>query len=252
VIRTLKSDKKKGEKGGGSGSSYNLPMKSGLNRAVWDLRTDALAPIKGLWSIGGGADSKMDGYIVGPGTYTVRMKAGDITNEQPLNVAWDPRVEMDAAAVSHQVGLVKRTYLMVDELQKSVMGLRTAKATAEAQAKAYKDDTALVDASKVAVKAIDDWEAGLINTKREFFQDMLNWPDKLHSDLQFLAFALNGGTPPVTAGLQERFDDLSTVFDEAMKARDAVVSDEIASFNKIFEEAGHSVLSVPDFTSETE
>lgn len=252
VLRTLKSDKKKGEEGGGSGSAYNVPMKAGLNRAVWDLSTDALEPIKGLWSIGGGADRKMDGYIVGPGTYTVRLKAGDISSEQTLTVAWDPRVDMDAVAIAEQVDLVKNTYAMVDELQKSVMGLRTAKATAEAQAKAYKDDTALVDASKAAVKAIDDWEEGLINTKREFFQDMLNWPDKLHSDLQFLASALNGGLPPVTAGLKERFSDLSAVFVDAMKARDAVVMGEVAAFNKVFAEAGHSVLTVPNFAGEEE
>jgi len=250
VLRTLKSDKKKGEKGGGSDSSYAVPMKQGLNRAVWDLKTDALEPIDGLWSVGGGKDKKVDGYIVGPGVYSVRLKAGEVISEQSLSVAWDPRVEMNPSDVAEQMDLVKRSYAMVDELQRSVMGLRAAKAEAETQAKAYSKNETLVTASKAVVGAITDWETGLINMDRKFFQDMLNWPDKLHSDLQFLASALSGGLPPVNAGMRDRFKDLSLVFESAMKARNQIVSGEIAAFNQAFEDSGHAVIAPLKFTAD--
>lgn len=248
VIRTLKSDKKTDGKGGGSGSAYSLPHKAGLNRAVWDLRTDALKPIKGLWTVAGGADSKIDGYTIGAGSYKARLTVGDNVSEVDLTVAWDPRIEVSEVAASEQADMVQRSYAMLNELQKSVMALRSAKQQASVAMEAHSDVEAVNAAGKAAVKAIEDWEAGLINTSREFFQDVLNWPDKLHSDLQFLAGGLDDAIPPITAGYKARFNDVSAVFRDAMAARDAVVNGEISAFNQAFSAAGLSVIAVPEIS----
>lgn len=251
VIRTLKSDKKKGEKGGGSGSSYNLPMKSGLNRAQWDLRTDALKPIKGLWSVAGGSDRKVDGYVIAPGTYTARLSVGDDSFEQSFSVAWDPRLDIAPTLISEQTTMVGQAFDMLAELQQSVISMRKAKKQAKTIAEANDDHEALKAAGDAAVEAIEAWEKGLINTEREFFQDVLNWPDKLHSDLQFLVGSLNGGIPPVNAGTKQRFEDVAAIYRDAMMARDAVVSGEIAAFNQAFADSGRAAVAVPSFT-ETE
>ncbi len=248
VIRTLESDKKKGEEGGGRGSSYNLPMKAGLNRAQWDLRTEALKPIKGLWSVAGGSDRKVDGYIVGPGTYTARLTVGDDSFDQSFEVSWDPRLDIPTSQIAEQTGLAAQAFDMLGELQQSVISMRNAKAQAKTIAEAHSDDEALKAAGDAAVKAIEAWEKGLINTEREFFQDVLNWPDKLHSDLQFLLGSVNGGIPPVNAGTQQRFNDVAAIFRDAMAARDAVVAGEIKAFNDAFAASGRSAVSVPSFT----
>lgn len=248
VIRTLKSDKKKGEDGGGSGSSYSLPMKTGLNRAQWDLQTEALKPIKDLWSVAGGRDRKVDGFVVAPGTYTVRLTVGDTTSEQSFDVAWDPRLDIAAAVITEQTTMASQAFDMLGELQQSVIAMRQAKVQAKTVSDAHSDHEALKAAGDAAVKAIEDWEKGLINTERQFFQDVLNWPDKLHSDLQFLYGNLNGGIPPVNAGTKERFNDVAAVFTAAMAARDAVVSGEIAAFNQAFADSGRSPVATPKFT----
>ncbi len=248
VIRTLKSDEKKGEDGGGSGSAYSLPMKTGLNRAQWDLQTEALKPIKGLWSVAGGSDRKVDGFVLAPGTYTARLTVGDTTSEQSFDVQWDPRLDIAATAIAEQTTMVSQAFDMLGELQQSVIAMRQAKLQAKTVSEANKDHEALKAAGDAAVKAIEDWEKGLINTEREFFQDVLNWPDKLHSDLQFLYGNLNGGIPPVNAGTKERFNDVAAVFRDAMAARDAVVSDQIAAFNQAFADSGRSAVATPNFT----
>ena len=248
VIRTLKSDEKKGEKGGGSGSAYNLPMKSGLNRAQWDLRVDALKPIKGLWSVAGGSDRKVDGYTVAPGAYTARLTVGDETFEQSFDVAWDPRLDTPANQITEQVELAGQAFNMLAELQQSVISMRKVKKQAKTISEANSDDEALKAAGDAAVKAIEAWEKGLINTEREFFQDVLNWPDKLHSDLQFLLGSLNGGIPPVNSGTRQRYEDVAAIFQDAMAARDAVVAGEIKAFNEAFAASGRSAVSVPSFT----
>lgn len=245
AIRTLKSDAKTKGKGGGSGSAYSLPSKVGLNRTVWDLRGEALKPIKGLWSIAGGADKKVDGVTVSAGNYRARLTVGEDTQEVALNVAWDPRINVSAEANAEQADLAKRSFAMLEELQSSVIALRSAKKQAKSVLDAHQGNEDLKAAGEAAVKAIEAWEAGLINTEREFFQDVLNWPDKLHSDLQFLVGGIEGAIPPVTAGYKTRFNDVAGVFEDAMRARDSVISGEIAAFNEAFAASGVSAVKVP-------
>jgi hypothetical protein len=54
---------------------------AGLNRVVWDLRNK-------------------DGVIVPPGQYQVRVKFGETTQTQSLNVLIDPRVAADGVTVA--------------------------------------------------------------------------------------------------------------------------------------------------------
>lgn len=157
---------------------------------------------------------------------------------------------MSAEAINEQTTMVSQAFDMLKELQSSVIAMRKAKGQAKSATDANADHEELKAAGDAAVKAIEDWEKGLINTERQFFQDVLNWPDKLHSDLQFIVGNLNGGIPPVNAGTKQRFEDVAVVFREAMTARDAVVSGEIAAFNTAFAESGRSPVAAPDFSGE--
>ena len=139
---------------------------------------------------------------------------------------------------------------MIDELQRSVVSLRKLKSIAKGQVDNLKDgeDDALRDAGKALIKAIKDWEAGQINMDREFFQDALNWPDKVHSDLQFLAFSIDWAVPPMTQGVTDRFDDVAAAWKAAMAVRDSVMAKEAAAFNKAFADSGRAILPQPEFT----
>ncbi|MBL37276.1 MAG: hypothetical protein CMP07_02585 [Xanthomonadales bacterium] len=244
VVRTLESSAETGVDGGGSGSAYALPAKQGLNRAVWDFAADPLAHELDDFVIASGGDRKIDGYTAAPGQYTVRLKLGETSVEQPLTVRFDPRQEYDAGHLVEQQRLVKSTYAMLDEFQHTLIGLRKIREQAKIKHAIFEDkgETDKAEAMQAVIDAVDEWESGNIATEREFFQDVLNWPDRLFTDLQFLYSTLDGALPRVTEGMKKRHADLEGRFEDAMNARDAVMEGSVAAANRTDDD----ILVVPE------
>lgn len=251
LVRTLATDEKTGVKGGGSGSAYRLPAKKGLNRAIWDFRRDPLEQKLGGFVIAGGGDGLIDGAQIAPGRYRLRLILGETVREADLDVVFDPRIPVEAEAFSAQQALVGDTRAMLDEFQSSVLALRSLgeqaalrKTLAEKAGK-----TTLAEAAARVVDAVKDWEKGVLSGEREFFQDVLNWPDRLFSDLEFLHGDLDQARPRLTAGLRQRHADVRARFEAAMAARDDVLEGAVAEFNRLFAEANEPGLETPALRS---
>lgn len=248
VLRRLESDKEKGVEGGGRGSSYKLPAKAGLNRAVWDFRRAAITKIPGVFALGGGPDQIIDGTILPPGDYTLRLSLGDESRQQPISVAWDPRVAIDDAALAAHQDLLSATYARIEELHKSIISLRSVREQIDKQvelAKEAGDGEAIDEAGKAVVDKIEAWEKSIVSAEREFFQDVLNWPDRLDTELQELMGEIDGDDPPMTAGMKERFDDLEPKWLAAMAERDRIIAEELAAFNTLFRDQARPAITVP-------
>lgn len=243
IVRTLSSDAGTGSDGGGSGSGYALPANKGLNRAVWDFAVDPIEHELDDFVIAAGGDKQIDGYTTGPGDYTVRLVSGDTSVEQALTVRYDPRQDYRPEDLAEQQRLVKSAYAMLAEFQNTLIGLRKIREQAKIKHGIFedKDETENAEAMQAVIDAVDQWEDGNIATEREFFQDVLNWPDRLFTDLQFLYGTLDDALPRVTTGMIERHADLEGKFDDAMAARDAILDGAVAAANR----QSDQVLVVP-------
>lgn len=69
-------------------SGKDVPHKSGLNRAVWDLNEDGVTRWLGTYESDQGPKEAEE---VVPGTFTVRLTVDGVTREATLNVRSDPR-----------------------------------------------------------------------------------------------------------------------------------------------------------------
>jgi hypothetical protein len=80
--------------GGAEIARVAASTKAGVNRVVWNLRhADVYQPPRG----GGGGffgGGRVQGPRVLPGRYTIRLAAGGATQEQPLTVRNDPRMDV--------------------------------------------------------------------------------------------------------------------------------------------------------------
>ncbi|MBS3745187.1 MAG: hypothetical protein KGY48_12610, partial [Wenzhouxiangellaceae bacterium] len=217
IVRTLEIDAEKGAEGGGSGSAYALPAEQGLNRAVWNFATNAIEHELDDFVIASGGDKQIDGYTAAPGDYTVRLTHGETTVEQPLTVRFDPRQEYDPEHMAEQQRLVQSAYAMLEEFQATLIGLRKIREQAKLKHGILEDngEASNAEAMQAVIDAVDEWEAGNIATEREFFQDVLNWPDRLFTDLQFLYGTLDDALPRVTDGMKQRHTDLKGRFEDA-------------------------------------
>jgi hypothetical protein len=66
---------------GGGGAAPRVTKNAGINRVTWDVRHQS-------------------GLAAPPGAYQVRLKVGEITQTQPLNVLIDPRVAAGGVTVA--------------------------------------------------------------------------------------------------------------------------------------------------------
>ncbi len=82
-MRTYTTDSKEA---GDENDSKLKDLKAGLNRLAWDFRRESLTKIPDIMVYG-----SLNGRLVPPGTYRVRLEVGDATYEQPLEVKPDPR-----------------------------------------------------------------------------------------------------------------------------------------------------------------
>jgi len=112
---------------GGGGEIARVPAGTlaGVNRAVWNLRhADIYQPPRG-GQTGGGffGGGRVQGPRVLPGRYTVRLTVGGVTEEQPLTVRNDPRMDTSPGELVawHETlvalgDLIRRTAPLADSL----------------------------------------------------------------------------------------------------------------------------------------
>jgi photosystem II stability/assembly factor-like uncharacterized protein len=100
IVRSYSSQARAaGGRGGrrGGGLPTVLPIKTGMNRFVWDLRY-AAGPAAGGDGEGGGFGG--GGPMVAPGPFRARLTAGGVTKTEPFTVKIDPRIAKDGTTVA--------------------------------------------------------------------------------------------------------------------------------------------------------
>ena len=96
-----------------------IPTDAGMNRFVWDLRTNDPEQIS-PYQYGGLAH----GVLVPPGRYTVRLSVDGKPYEQPLILAADPRASGDLAGITAYFELQTAVLSDIDRLHKAMNELR--------------------------------------------------------------------------------------------------------------------------------
>lgn len=226
-----------------------LPAKAGLNRYVWDLTRDPVVDVPGLFAIGGErATGKIAGHLVPPGTYRLRLTMGDTSVEQDLQVTLDPRATASDSDIARQQEILADAKDMLDSLHRAVNDLKGLKERVtmlakQAEAAGREDD--IKEAADSLTDTVEKWLDANINPERTFFQDVLNWPDKIDSDLQFLYGTVADSPPPVTRGMEDRLADLTAAFTAVMAERDRIANEDMAAFNARYRELDLPAVMLP-------
>ncbi|MEE4208405.1 MAG: hypothetical protein V2I43_03960, partial [Parvularcula sp.] len=248
VLWEAEADQKTGPEGG----KGKLPYETGLNRVTWNHRVMDAAGVEGFYHVGGDEDG-VTGHHAGPGTYLVRMTIGEDEVEAPLEVRWDPRLETSDEEVLEQQKMLADLRSMIDELHRSITALTSAKE----QAAQYKDvleetdgDQDVIEAAEALTEAVDEWRDSVANFEREGFQDVLNFPDRLSTDLQFLYGDIDEATSGLTKGMRDRFADLRERWEDAMDERDDVIEGPIAAFDRALRDADVDRIVLPPLTEQ--
>ncbi len=247
ILRTLETSEDEGVEGGGSGTAYALPAEAGINRAVWDLRTQPTVEIDYPFLFGASRDQKrLGGYRVAPGSYRVRLTHGDEVVEQPLEVRWDPINDYDAERIAEQQRLAAETFAMIDGLYRriaSLLEIRKQVALRKALADRAGDAARAASAGEL-LDALDAWRDDVSTPARTSFQDVLHFPPRLDAFLAYLFQNVDEAVLGVTEGQRERYADLRPRWQAAIDAWQRLIDEDVAPFN---DRAGPAI-AVPAWT----
>lgn len=236
VIRTIRSENDEDFKSwpGGPPTPAVLPAKAGFNRYYWNFRRESLPAVSEVFVFG-----NLSGSHVGPGSYTLRLRQGDTVSETTATITADPNIDATQADFNEQQRMLVEIEAMVKDIHESVNSMRSAGNQLKSYAKLLKHNEKakdLLSKGDSLHKRITSWEENLIQAKQKTFQDVINYNNKLNSELLFLKSFIEGPMPNVTRGSRQRLADLKENWKTYEQERNAIINTEMTEYNRMFRE----------------
>ncbi|MEK9750757.1 MAG: glycosyl hydrolase [Flavobacteriaceae bacterium] len=212
-----------------------LAVKTGGNTHVWDTRGEGAERLKGmiLWS------ANLSGPKAVPGSYEVHLNFNDSSQSQSFEILPDPRAEVSVAEMQAQYDFITEINATVNEAHTAIKKIRAINEKLSAFEAQYKDDASvveLVEQSKSLRERFSTVEKALYQTQNRSGQDPLNFPIRLTNKLAHLNSLVSlddfGPTEQDRAVQQE----LTASIEVQLKAFNALVDQEIETFNQAFNE----------------
>ncbi len=215
-----------------------LPAEAGMNEFVWDLAYPEVEKPEAVhvWGFIGG-------YKAVPGSYQVRLTAGEESATRTFRVLKDPRlVELTQEDLEAQFDLASRIHDHLNAIYSAVEEIQSVRdqiaAVLERAKTALEEGAGLDDLTDGIGEELTAVENELMQGKNESQQDALNYPPKL--DAQFANLyghvALPDARPTTTA--YERFDDLVAQWQGLKSRLDKVLQTDVRELSQALEERG--------------
>ncbi len=212
-----------------------LAVKTGGNTHVWDTRGEGAESLKGmiLWW------ANLSGPKAVPGSYEVHLNFNGTSQSQSFEILPDPRAEVSVAEMQAQYDFITEINATVNEAHTAIKKIRAINEKLSAFEAQYKDDASvaeLVEQSKSLRERFSTVEKALYQTQNRSGQDPLNFPIRLTNKLAHLNSLVSlddfGPTEQDRAVQQE----LTAAIEVQLKAFNALVDQEIETFNQAFNE----------------
>lgn len=199
---------------------------AGLQRWEWDLRAQDVRCVDGHTLFEG-----YSGPAVAPGTYTVRVSAGNTVASTAVEILPDPRSPASEQDIAAWVSTQQRIATLLDEVLAALEGARDARSQLLEMQQSYPDADlqALANAGTTAINA---WEQEITELRHETFEDEDAWVMKLDGQLQHLLAVVRSGGAPVTGGARERLGDLEAQWAELKATLDTINRQRLEPVNR--------------------
>ena len=221
----------------GRGAAKGPARKAGLNRYTWDLRYPGATTFEGMIFWGASADQ---GPFASPGQYQVRLTAGGESLTQPFRVASDPReLNITQADLDEQFKLAIQVRDRTSEANELVIRIRDLKTQINDRTKKAPP---LNSAGERLVTRLSTVEEDVYQVRNRSGQDPLNFPIKLNNQLGALLRIIETGNAKPTDQSYVVFRELSARLDQIRKRMDAIMANEMATFNSEAQKAGQAQI----------
>ncbi len=245
VIRHFRGTSEPTDEEGSSSSRDPRPLqiKEGMNRIAWDLRHDPIRPVPGLYVFG-----SLQGAKAIPGTYQVRLTAGENTQSQTLELRPDPRVEIPSQDYVVQRDFLRQVSAELEAIHDAVLGLRNAREQIQAvltRAETIESADPVVEAGKELSEKLDALEESLVQKRTVDGQTVINFPMQLNQFYIYLRSAIDSAEGGVSQGARDRFADLSSQWADLQAQLERLLGQEVSRFNDLAKSIPAVILKEP-------
>src|SRR5256885_877835 len=209
-----------------------VPAHAGTNRFVWNLRAADAQKAKDIVV----DEGMIEGPIVPPGRYSVKLTVGAQSYTQPFTVVNDPRVTTSPADVAAQYALALRIHERIDTLVAAVERVEQA----ESQLASWTDWTkGRSEAGRIKSRA-DSLKRPLEAVRRRFSQphahadeSTLHWRIQIYNQLLSLNAMVQSADAAPTKQEREVLAELSARLDKELATLRGIETGDLAAFNRM-------------------
>jgi photosystem II stability/assembly factor-like uncharacterized protein len=213
----------------------------GAHRFIWDLRVAPATKVEGQettpWDV--------TAPLVAPGSFTVELTVGTVTQRQTFQVLPDPRTSATPAEREAAFRLALAVRDAVSAVQGAVNRIHSLRRSMDAwveKAAGHPAHDELKAAREAAWTALEAVLAELIQVKGSGPDDDLQYAPKLNGQLAYLVQVIESGDGPPTAATEEAFRRLKARADEQLEQLRAIEENQLAAFVRLVERANLPVL----------
>ena len=222
----------------------NLSKEKGINRTMWNLSQEGARlrrpPTAEQLEFGG----PPRGPQVLPGTYTVKIFAGDkLIGERRVEVRVDPTVQVTTAELQTQYDLAMKLRDLVSVMNDGLRQLDSVKTQTEQIETVAKDRLTEVPAD--LTKAFADYKKrtnDLLSELATNQEDGIRAPSRFADQLSGLYFTISGGNSAPTATMKENYEMLRKEFPNKIALISKFISEDTARFNQTLQKYNLSTI----------
>jgi len=198
---------------------------AGLNRVAWDLKLPPAADFPGLLL----RDTNVDGPVVPPGDYKVRLTADGETQTQAFTIAKDPRLtNITQADLQEQFDFERRAHEWLGDATSAVVQIRAIKAQIDDR---MQRAGSLRTPGGDLEKKLSGLEGTLYQVHNETTSDIMHWGPRLTDKLAEIYAVVKSADAAPTVQARAALADLSAQLDVQLSRLEAILKTDVAAFN---------------------
>ncbi|MGH2478178.1 MAG: glycosyl hydrolase, partial [Ktedonobacteraceae bacterium] len=213
-----------------------VPKEAGTNRFAWNMRyPDPIRLTEGFM----GGDNGLVGPMVAPGTYQVRLTAGEQNMTVSFEIQKDPRVTASQRDLEDQCTLLLRVRDRLSETHEAITLIRDTRQQVEQweqRTQKHEQHEAIAESAKGVKEQLAAIEEELIQVKARTRQDTLNHPAKLNAKITALTGVVASADAAPTEQAYALYDYLVAQLQQQQQRLQTCLETELAAFNRLMRE----------------
>jgi len=225
---------------GGPAPEPLLYTRKGLNRLVWDMRYPNLPGVPSAY-----IESSFRGHKAIPGTYTLRLSAGEMRTEAKGEILDQPGSTLspsDYQAYHAWMSTLEEELTQMHLMVHAAKGYQDQLSNLVERMSTKPELKDLKVAAETLIKELKTWDEAMVQRKSTAYDDVENFPNKFTANFMFMMNHGESSIPRINEGTKEIHAELMQQWQPLEAEGKRLLEQAVPAFNSLAKEKGVGVL----------